>query len=138
MDISHKTFVKTGGGTYLFAGTAHLLVELLYNTSENLKLQAYLNAYEFKLLDAHYSLYNFHTGYSMSMAILLMFIGLLCLTITVLDKEIIGTLCLGAIALCIVYFKYSILIPQLLMCIALLAFMLAYWSYVKMKPENAN
>lgn len=129
MKFTYRAFLRIGIIFFLILGIGHLFGEM--QMSKDGSIEAHLNKYDFRLLGSAYSLYQFHLGYSIMMGLLIIFIGLLLLTIKEPGKHTLLLLALGSIIICGLIWYFFAIPGQIFSTISAIFFTLAYWKYLQ-------
>lgn len=129
MKITYKTFLKIAIFSFIILGIGHLYGEI--QMSKDGSIEAHLDKFDFKLLGSSYSLYQFHLGYSIAMGVLIIFIGLLVLTLKQLQKKTLLLLAIGSVVICGMMWYFFALPGQIFSTISVIFFALAYWKFLQ-------
>lgn len=134
MKITYKAFLKIAILSLLLLGIGHLYGEM--QMSRDGSIEAHLDKFDFKLLGSSYRLYQFHLGYSIAMGVLIIFIGLLVLSIKQIEKNTLRLLVLSSIVICGMMWYFFALPGQIFSTIAAVFFTLAYWKFLQEQKYN--
>ena len=130
MKWTYKTYLRIGVISFIILGIGHLFGEA--QMSSDGSIEKHLDQYDFKLLGSTFSLYQFHLGYSVMMG-LIIFIGLLLLTLKEIQKQTLLLLAIGSIIICGLIWYFFALPGQIFSTISAVFFSLAYWKFPKVE-----
>ncbi|WP_099370818.1 hypothetical protein [Sphingobacterium sp. 1.A.5] len=131
MKWTYKTYLRIGVISFIILGIGHLFGEV--QMSSDGSIEKHLDQYDFKLLGSTFSLYQFHLGYSVMMGLLIIFIGLLLLTLQEIQKQTLFLLAIGSIIICGLIWYFFALPGQIFSTISAVFFSLAYWKFPKVE-----
>lgn len=138
MNIAAKTLYKTGSVSMMLIGTGHTALHFAVKGKDPASAHIFKQMKDFKLNIIGFgsrSLLEFHEGFSITMGVLLFFIGLQNFFLSGslksashTNKGIILVPALLAGITFILTLKYFIILPQALSLIAFLAYSLSLWK----------
>lgn len=145
MNISAKTLYKTGSLLMMITGAGHTTLHFLVDGNDPASAHINKQMEDFKLSISGFgsrSLLDFHDGFSITMGVLLFFIGLQNFFLSRSlkyasdnNKSIILVPALLAGIIFILALKYFIILPQALNLMAFVAFILSWWKLSREKSS---
>lgn len=134
MKLTYKSFLRIGIISFIILGIGHIYGEV--QMSSDGSIEEHMNKYDFKLLGSSYSLYQFHLGYSIMMGLLIIFIGLLLMTLKDLRKQTLLVLTIGSIIICGLMWYFFALPGQIFSSLCAIFFTFSYLDFLKNGKSN--